>query len=138
MSKKVLRVLSVISLAAAAAVIAPYCIRFWGAPLSLSPEAWGAFGSYVGGTLGPPLAFLGLIGIVWTIREQMNASRVAKEAAERESEYLARKEKKEEWQTIIEHSEKQIESFLNLPIQYKNGVPAGKLVHALFWAAEPQ
>ncbi|MES2073882.1 MAG: hypothetical protein V4488_26245 [Pseudomonadota bacterium] len=50
-------------------------IYFWilGKHFSLEPADWGAFGSYLGGILGPAVAFAALIGLVLTIALQRNA-----------------------------------------------------------------
>ena len=66
-------------------VVGMYWARFGGQVISGKPEDWAAFGSYVGGTAGPLLAFLTVFLLVITLalqlrqfedsREQLTASR---------------------------------------------------------------
>src|SRR5438477_2852915 len=125
-----------IGLLCVAGVLGYYAYHFWGALVSSSPEAWAAFGNYVGGALGPSLSFLALLVIRLTIRQQASALQVAKDTATQQSEYLLRKEKKEEWQRIIEHAEKQIHEQLKRSVHNRVGVKIGTLEQALVWGAE--
>lgn len=65
------------------AVLYPYSLKFPGS-ISGCPETWGQFGDYVGGTLNPVLAFLGLCGVCITVHQQIKAMKEAREQFFRE------------------------------------------------------
>ena len=47
-----------------------YCINFFGNGLSKIPSDWGVLGDYVGGILNPALAFITIVLLVHTIKQQ--------------------------------------------------------------------
>lgn len=50
-------------------IIGVFGFYFWkfNEPLSTSQTTWGVFGDFIGGTLNPLLAFMGLIALLYTI-----------------------------------------------------------------------
>lgn len=107
----------------ALAVIVIYSAHFWHSRLSAAP-AWGAFGDYIGGTLGPLFAYFAFIAVLLTLITQQEALEITREEARRSREYLDRKEKRDEWQRVINHAEKQIDKQLNFRVQLSTGESA--------------
>lgn len=107
-------------------VVVAYVIHFFGSHVSNDPADWAQFGSYIGGTLGPPLAFMGLLALLLTIRGQFASLKHSKEVFRRQQDYIERKEKKEEWLTIIRDAEEQIRRYLALPVTRK-GIKVSEL-----------
>lgn len=59
-----------------------YALTFWDLPFTESPTQWGAFGSYIGGVLGPLVSIFTLVVAVkvWnTQKEELAATRTALE-----------------------------------------------------------
>ncbi|MHB1015608.1 MAG: hypothetical protein ACYC2W_10070 [Desulfurivibrionaceae bacterium] len=106
--------------------ITAYMIHFSGSSLSNNPSDWAEFGSYIGGSLGPPLSFLGLLGLLLTIRIQFSTLKHSREIFKQQQDYIVRKEKKEEWLVIIRDAEEQIRRYLALPVT-KKGIKIGEL-----------
>lgn len=117
---KVLLACALIPIVIIAVVLIAYIAHFRNGHLS-SAEAWAAFGSYFGGTLGPLLAYFALIAVLWAMRSQSEALNLSRETAHRQWEYLERKEKKEEWLAIIHHAEKQLTEHLDEPVEMLDG-----------------
>ncbi len=79
-----------ITLAVSAAVasviaLAPWLYMFWTSPISKERSEWANFGTFVGGVLSPALAFMALIGLVITIKEQRQVAERQKEVTDNES-----------------------------------------------------
>lgn len=104
------------------AAILAFIIRFSGNQWSCDPTDWAQFGSYLGGTLGPPLSFLGLLGLLLTIRIQFTTLKHSESVFKQQQDYIVRKEKKEEWLQIIGDTEAQIRRYLALPVTRKGVV----------------
>jgi hypothetical protein len=117
---KVLLACALIPIATITVVLTAYIVHFRNGHFS-SAEAWGAFGSYFGGTLGPLLAYFALIAVLWTMKNQSEALSLSRETAHRQWEYLERKERKEEWLAIIHHAEKQLYDHLNESVEMLDG-----------------
>lgn len=64
---------STVSLIVLAAISLAFYLSTLGKRLSEKPEDWGAFGSYIGGILGPAVAFVALIAVLRTISLQREA-----------------------------------------------------------------
>src|ERR1700722_7822167 len=64
-------IFALLGLAVLASTIGSY-LWLGGFALTLSHQSaeWANFGTYVGGMAGPPLSFLALIALVWTVRLQ--------------------------------------------------------------------
>lgn len=99
-----------------------YVWNFRDLPISKNPKDWADFGAYFGGALAAPLSFLALIALLWTIRLQLVALKHARDESQRQDEYLSRKEKKEEWLSVIRDLEAYIRWYLAIKIT-KNGLP---------------
>jgi hypothetical protein len=64
-----------------ALVIVPWAIDFIG-PLPDDPQHWAQFGDYVGGTLSSLIAALGLVALIYTLRQQQEQiNQLRKQAA---------------------------------------------------------
>lgn len=97
------------------AVFSFYFISFSG-PLSDDPERWGAFGDFVGGTLGAILSFFAFIALLFTIhiqskelaatREELSRSATAQENTEatfkKQSEILSRQQFEQTFFSLLE------------------------------------
>ena len=118
--KKVLLACALIPIPITATLLTVYVLHFRNEHLS-SAAAWGAFGSYIGGTLGPLLAYCALIAVLWTMRNQNETLRLSKETAKRQWEYLERKERKEEWLGIIRDAERQLREHLDERVEMVDG-----------------
>lgn len=103
-----------------------YIIHFYENHISNDPADWGRLGSYIGGTLGAPLSFLGLLALLWTIRIQLSTLKHSQDAFQQQQNYIERKEKKEEWLTIIRDTEEQVQRYLAFPVT-RNGVKVSEL-----------
>lgn len=105
-------------------VISVFILNFYSAPISSDPSQWNNFGGYLGGTVGPFLSFLGLIAVLYTIHLQASTLKHMQTTFLEQQEYLIRKEKKEEWLSVIRHAEEQIRNLLATPVM-KNGRAIG-------------
>lgn len=95
-SDLLLKVLGLIFISAIIALIAAFTAYFINFDREMSSDqfVWGAFGDYVGGTLGPILSFLALMALILTIVLQnkqieisQNSLRDAKEQLKRSEEF---------------------------------------------------
>jgi hypothetical protein len=122
-----LRTLLIVALppvAVTCAVLAFYAFHFGVSNGFSGAQAWGAFGSYFGGTLGPLLAYAALIAVLLNLRTQEKALALSKETASRQSEYLQRKERKDEWRDAIRDADRLLQEHLKIPVIGKNGTIA--------------
>lgn len=110
-----LKVMLLIAAVIVLAVFSFYFISFSG-PLSDDPERWGAFGDFVGGTLGAILSFFAFIALLFTIhiqskelaatREELSRSATAQENTEatfkKQSEILSRQQFEQTFFSLLE------------------------------------
>lgn len=100
-----------------------YFFRFGTNSLSENHAAWGVFGDYIGGTVGPLIALLAFLGLLWTIRinereleltrEELRHSRVALEQSNYIAEGRAERERAEERKNDLSRVIHSISSDLN-------------------------
>lgn len=93
-----------LGIGSAAIALGLFTANFWGKAVSKDPEIWSFFGGYMGGVLGPIVAFLGVVGLLVTLglqqrqiqdgrRQLIAATRALNlEAYWKIEEYLQRKE----------------------------------------------
>jgi len=67
-----------------------YVLAFWQLPLNQDPNAWGSFGSYVGGVLGPVVATFTLVVALQVLRLQRTELKETSEALKSQSDTAAR------------------------------------------------
>jgi len=112
-------------------VIGAYVVRFHNHALSATPVEWGPFGDYIGGLLNPIFSFFAFIALLMTLRQ-------TQETNAKQWEYLEKIERKREWLNLVEHTEKQIQQMLSLPVIGKDNkvydmgvvlIQVGKEVH---------
>lgn len=119
-NRKAFRLILFISIGCVGIALGSYIYYFNATPISQDPEAWGLFGDYLGGVLGAIFAFLGFTALLWTIKLQIDALRLSEETNLKQQEYLDRKEKKEEWLSVIHHAERQINDQLQWKVTKGN------------------
>ena len=101
-----------VALVVACAPIAVYAFHFArSGNLSNSTTIWGAFGSYVGGILGPLFAIGAFVVLVANFRIQQLQWR-----------YLQRKERRDEWRNAIIDADRLLQEQLKRQIITKQGV----------------
>ncbi|TVO65942.1 putative phage abortive infection protein [Denitromonas ohlonensis] len=73
----------ILLVAAVLAVLAVgfYVLRFYDAPISGDPAAWGQLGDYLGGVLNPAFSFFALLGLLMTLAMQAKELRLSREVA---------------------------------------------------------
>lgn len=81
-----------------------YCLKDNG--ISDDPANWAHLGDYIGGLLGPIFGYFSFILLLFTLK----LSYIEKESIER-------REKKEEWLSLIKHVEMLIREFLNNEVE---------------------
>ncbi len=113
---------AVIALGLLLLALGAYVWRFHDLPISTNPKDWADFGAYFGGALAAPLSFLALIALLRTIQLQLAALKHAQEESRRQDEYLSRKEKKEEWLSVIRELQAHIRRYLAATAT-KDGLP---------------
>ena len=97
-----------------ALVIGAYIAHFHDHMLASTPAEWGPFGDYVGGLLNPILSFFAFIALLMTLKQNQDTNI-------KQWEYLEKIERKKEWLTLIEHTEKQMDQMFHRKIQRKDG-----------------
>jgi uncharacterized membrane protein len=91
--------------------IAIYALHFGtAARLSSETATWGAFGSYVGGILGPLFAIFAFVVLLANFRIQQH-----------QWNYLERKERKEEWRDAIRDADRLLQEQLKTPVTVLTG-----------------
>lgn len=95
-------VLGVLGLAIFAVAAGLYWLHFGASGISKSTEAWGQFGDFLAGTVGPPIAFLAFVGLLWTIhlnrtelRYTYNELKLSRGALEQNNEISERRAERE-------------------------------------------
>lgn len=73
--------------------VVPYVLVFGSGQLSTSQDLWGQFGDYLAGTVGPLIAFLAFVGLLWTIHLNQRELRLTKDELELSREALQRNNK---------------------------------------------
>jgi len=126
MKNKILALIIVFAFISIVCALGFYITCFSHSQISNNPADWGLFGDYIGGVLNPLFGFLAFIGLLWTIKLQHDALKLSEETNLKQAEYIERKEKKEEWASIIHHAEQQINDQLQMKVS-KNGIPIGTL-----------
>lgn len=106
---------------AALVVLTIYAVHFGISNKFSSSGAWGAFGSYIGGTLGPLLAYFALIALLANLRNQQKVLALSEKTATRQWNYLQRKEKKDEWRDAIRDADRLLEEHLKIPVMGLGG-----------------
>lgn len=135
---KLIRWLAGIALFFIIAFLSAYIVNFSASSISNDPAQWNNFGGYFGGTVGPFLSFLGLVAVLYTIHLQASTLKHMQDAFLEQQAYILRKEKKEEWMTIMRHAEEQIRKHLSIPTK-KNGIIIGdvsNLINSLYTRME--
>ena len=112
-TEKVLNYILVIAITLSAGTIGIYLYTFSGG-LSQDNEKWGAFGSFLGGALGPMLSFLSLIAIIKTIRLQLDELELTKEELRRSADAQTASEKHLRKQAEVLESQQFESSFYTL------------------------
>lgn len=102
----ILIVVFLIVLVAILIVMGAYIWVFHDQSVIAETKVWGDFGAYFGGVLGPVLSFFAFVGLLLTLRQNH-------EAHKSQWSYLEQIEKKKEWFVLIEHTEGQINKFLD-------------------------
>jgi uncharacterized membrane protein len=97
-----------------ALVIGVYIAYFHDHTLATTPAEWGPFGDYVGGLLNPVLSFFAFIALLMTLKQNHDTNI-------RQWAYLEKIERKKEWLSLIEQSERQMDQFLRQHIRRKDG-----------------
>ncbi len=110
----ILSIVIAIVVVAIVIVVGFYAFTFHEQEVVAETEAWGEFGAYFGGVLGPVLSFFALVGLLLTLRQNH-------EVHQSQWSYLEQIEKKKEWFSLIEHIEEQIKVFLDQKIQKNDG-----------------
>lgn len=68
-----LRVAASVALVGLAIAVGAWLLNFWTEPVATDSENWAEFGSYLGGTLAPILAFASFIGLLVSVNDQAQA-----------------------------------------------------------------
>lgn len=87
-------------------IISFYIYFFRGNTLSGDPANWAYLGDYVGGLLGPIFGYLSFLLLVFTLK-----------LSHKEKESIERREKKEEWLSLVKHVEALIKEYLDQRVE---------------------
>lgn len=125
--------LLIVPLLLAVIAVLMYWNHFKASPTFSSAEAWGAFGSYIGGTLGPALAYCALLALILTLGNQQESLSLAKKNAEQQWNYLLRKERKDEWRDAIRDANRLLSEHLQEPVRMLTGeiTDRGRILHCV-------
>lgn len=116
----VVSIVVVILIVASAAFVASfsYWSQFHNRPLSESPEQWGQFGDYVGGTLNPAISLIGLVLTFW-IAVQVNkiSKKTSKEQIAAQKEILKLQLQSEVIKEFLPPLDKMLKGFITSTTQ---------------------
>lgn len=68
-----LKVAAVVAFVGTIFAVGGWLLNFWAEPLAADSDKWAEFGSYLGGTLAPILAFASFIGLLVSVNDQAKA-----------------------------------------------------------------